>query len=95
MQRSPFSTPGRTLLKMVTMTTGEFEFDDIFRQDPNGMSDMMEEIPFEVVSYVLWITFVVVMPVLLTNMLVRQTLCDIVRIKSHKKGKVRMIMCKK
>ena len=52
------------------MTTGEFEFDEIFRQSPNGDSDDESEIQFEVVSYILWIIFIVVMPILLTNMLV-------------------------
>lgn len=29
-RRSPFSTPGRAIIKTMTMTTGEFEYDDIF-----------------------------------------------------------------
>ncbi len=70
-QRSPFSTPARSLLKTMTMTTGEFEFDTIFRQDPAGESDDAEEIPFRTISYILWIVFVIIMPILLTNMLVR------------------------
>ena len=52
------------------MTTGEFEFDGLFRQSPNGDSDDESEIQFEAVSYLLWIIFIVVMPILLTNMLV-------------------------
>jgi hypothetical protein len=55
----------------MTMTTGEFDFDSIFRQDPVGESDDAEEIPFPQISYILWIVFVILMPVLLTNMLVR------------------------
>ena len=54
----------------MTMSTGEFDFDVIFRQDPTGESDDAEEIPFPAVSYILWIIFVILMPVLLTNMLV-------------------------
>ena len=54
----------------MTMTTGEFDFDSIFRQDPVGESDDAEEIPFPQISYILWIGFVILMPVLLTNMLV-------------------------
>ena len=69
-QRSPFSNPVRSLLKLVTMKAGEFEFDDIFRLDPNGDRDGEEEIPFEGLSYILWIVFIVLMPILLTNMLV-------------------------
>ena len=70
MQRSPFSTPGRSLLKIMTMTTGEFDFDSIFRQDPTGASDDADEIPFPPISFMLWIVFVIIMPILLTNMLV-------------------------
>lgn len=70
LQRSPFSSVPRSLLKTMTMSTGEFDFDTIFRQDPTGGSADAEEIPFPAVSYILWITFVILMPVLLTNMLV-------------------------
>ena len=54
----------------MTMATGEFEFDSIFRQAPAGGRDNAEEIPFPPVSYILWIVFVIIMPILLTNMLV-------------------------
>ena len=70
MQRSPFSSVPRSLLKTMTMSTGEFDFDTIFRQDPAGERAGAEEIPFPAVSYILWIVFVILMPVLLTNMLV-------------------------
>ena len=52
------------------MTTGEFEFDSIFRQDPSGGSDDIEEIPFLPISVILWIVFIVIMPILFTNLLV-------------------------
>ena len=58
------------------MTTGELDFDSIFRQDPTGESDSAEEIPFPSVSYVLWIIFVI-MPILLTNMLVCNNYTDL------------------
>ena len=64
----------RSLLKTMTMSTGELDFDAIFRQNPSGASDGAEEIPFSTVSYILWIVFVILMPVLLTNMLVCGTL---------------------
>ena len=60
----------RSLLKVMTMTTGELEFDTIFRQDPSGRSDDVDEIPFPAISTILWVVFVILMPVLLTNMLV-------------------------
>lgn len=52
------------------MTTGEFEFDSIFWQDLSGESDDLEEIPFPPVSVILWIVFIVIMPILFTNLLV-------------------------
>ena len=52
------------------MTTGELDFDSIFRQDPAGGSDDAEEIPFPSISYMLWIVFIIIMPILLNNMLV-------------------------
>ena len=70
LQRSPFSTPARSLLMTLTMTAGEFDFNSIFRQDPTGHSDDAEEIPFPPISYIMWIVFVILMPILLANMLV-------------------------
>ena len=32
LQRSPFSTVPRSFLKVMTMTTGEFDFDAVFRK---------------------------------------------------------------
>ena len=56
----------------MTMTTGEFDFDSIFRQFPGGAEDgdTIEEIPFPEVSFLLWIIFLIMMPILLTNLLV-------------------------
>ena len=60
------------------MTTGELDLDSIFRQDPAGGSDDAEEIPFPPISFMLWIVFIVIMPILLTNMLVciMTSICD-------------------
>ena len=74
-QRTPFSTPARALLKTMTMTTGEFEYDGIFRQTPDGTMPGLDEIPFPPVSYILWIVFIILMPILLTNLLVCRS-CD-------------------
>ena len=59
------------------MTTGDFEYDSIFRQYTEGATaeDMMREIPFPAASYVLWIFFLIMMPILLTNLLVCDWLC--------------------
>ena len=61
----------------MTMTTGEFEYDAIFRQFPGGagQSDLdTNEIPFPGISFFLWIVFLALMPILLTNLLVSSTI---------------------
>ena len=68
-KRTPFHDPGRTIVKTMTMTTGEFEFDRVFRQDN---STEVDDIQYGVVSYTLWILFLILMPILLTNLLVRR-----------------------
>ena len=56
----------------MTMTTGEFDYDTLFRQFPGGAQDgdTTAEIPFPVISFILWIIFLILMPILLTNLLV-------------------------
>ncbi len=54
----------------MTMTTGELDYDAIFRIDPTGGSDELMEIAYPPISYILWIAFLVFMPIILTNMLV-------------------------
>ena len=51
----------------MTMTTGEFEFDTLFQQG----GDNTEDVPYLPVSVILWIIFIILMPILLTNLLVR------------------------
>ena len=43
---------------------------EVFRVSYNGENEGEKEIPFLVVSYFLWLVFVVVMPIILINMLV-------------------------
>jgi len=52
------------------MTAGDFSFDTVFRRSPSGESEGAQEILFPPISYILWIIFVILMPVLFTNMLV-------------------------
>ena len=54
------------------MTIGEFDYDTLFRQSPGGAdeNDETEEIPFPEASFFLWIIFVIIMPILLSNLLV-------------------------
>ena len=65
--RSAFSSPGRSLVKTMVMTTGEFDFDGIFfNTDENNLTLFYPQI-----AYILWIVFIILMPIILTNLLVR------------------------
>jgi len=46
----------------MVMTAGEYEFDTIF---------FATQLDFATVSYIIWIVFVILMPILLANLLVR------------------------
>ena len=65
LQRTPFSHSGRAIVKVMAMTTGELDFDDLFHQQEGE-----DEIAFPPLSFLLWIIFLVLMPVLLSNLLV-------------------------
>ena len=54
----------------MVMTTGEFDFDGIFF---NSQEDAEEgqDLFYPEVAYILWIVFIILMPVILTNLLVR------------------------
>ena len=62
----------------MTMTTGEFNYDGIFRNAAGGIGVdavvAIGEIAFPQISYLLWIIFIILMPILLTNLLVCQRL---------------------
>ena len=64
-QRTAFSHPGRAIVKVMAMTTGELDYDDLFHQQEGE-----DEIAFPPVSFILWVVFLVLMPVLLSNLLV-------------------------
>lgn len=73
-QPFPFMDVGLSIVKTMTMTTGEFEFDTTFRQCGE---ECPTELPYPIVSYVLWIFFLILMPILLTNLLVRKMLINV------------------
>lgn len=60
----------------MTMTTGEFNYDGIFRQAAGGVGEdevrALGEIAFPQITFILWIIFIILMPILLTNLLVGQ-----------------------
>ena len=68
--RSPFASPFTSMWKTMTMTTGELGYDDIFRQFTDDSISSAPEVPFPAISYVMWIIFLILMPILFTNLLV-------------------------
>ena len=58
------------MIKTLMMATGDVGYDDIFRLDPAEANNTATELPFLPVAYIVWIPFVIVMPLLFANMLV-------------------------
>ena len=54
----------------MTMMTGELEYESIFRQLSGGSFDKVPDLPFPAISHILWVLFLVMMPILLSNLLV-------------------------
>lgn len=54
------------------MTTGEYQYENIFRLQAGGSEEVetATDIAFPPVSYLLWLVFLVFMPILFTNLLV-------------------------
>lgn len=67
---SPFASPLNSIWKTMTMMTGELDYESIFRQASGGSDTKIPGLPFPEVSYLLWILFLIVMPILLNNLLV-------------------------
>ena len=61
--QGPFGTVWKALLKTSVMMTGEFDFDGIFNSSES-------EVLYPAVSYGLFMVFIVIMAILLTNLLV-------------------------
>ncbi|XP_019851378.1 PREDICTED: transient receptor potential cation channel subfamily A member 1 homolog [Amphimedon queenslandica] len=75
--RTPFMNSWRSIVKTMTMTTGEFEFDSTFRQTGSQSEAGSDDIQFPFASYVLWILFLILMPILFINLLVGLAVDDI------------------
>lgn len=65
LQHDAFSHPGRAILRVMAMTTGELDYSDLYHQQEGE-----HRIAFPQLSYYFWIIFLVLMPVLLINLLV-------------------------
>ena len=70
LQQSPFYQPANAMIKVMSMTAGDFEFDEIFRMSLSTEEENAGTILFPPISYLLWIIFVIIMPILFINMLV-------------------------
>lgn len=64
-----FTNVGYSMIKTAVMTVGEFEFDDLFFD--NKKNEGEEQLPYEHFTFFFFICFVVIMPVLIMNLLVR------------------------
>ena len=53
----------------MTMTAGGFNFDSMFRQDGSELPKS-PDIQFPFASYILWVLFLILMPILFINLLV-------------------------
>ena len=55
------------MLKTSVMMIGEFEFDDLFFDNP---SDKPEVLPYSIFTMIFFLGFMIVMPILIMNLLV-------------------------
>lgn len=67
---SPFATPGHSILKTIAMSIGDLGYDELFRQPTGGSPNIVPGIPFPEISYILWIMFIILIPILFSNLLV-------------------------
>ena len=58
-----FSSVPKALIKTSVMMIGEFEFDSIF-------NDSQNKVNYATVSYILFVTFLIIMSIILMNLLV-------------------------
>ena len=59
------------MLKILSMTAGDFSFDTVFHLSPSRESEDAEKILFPIISYLLWIIFLIIMPILFIILLLR------------------------
>ena len=64
-QRLQFSDPYRSISKTMVMMMGEFEYNTVFKQNSNT-----DDVPYRYLAFPMWALFVILVPVLMTNLLV-------------------------
>ena len=70
-KHSPFIDVLQSTWKTMTMTTGEMGYENIFHVSSGGTDSYIPPIPLPEISYILWVIFLILMPILFTNLLVR------------------------
>ncbi|XP_065898915.1 transient receptor potential cation channel subfamily A member 1 homolog isoform X2 [Dysidea avara] len=79
-ERSGFSSPARALIETAVMSTGGFDFDGMFfnsQEDAEAGIDLF----YPEIAYILWIVFMILMPILLSNLLVGLAVDDVKEIR--------------
>ena len=76
--RSPFASPFTSIWKTMTMAIGSLDYDNIFRQSTSDSMSTAPDVPFPAISYIMWVIFIILMPVLFTNLLVSLTACILI-----------------
>jgi len=73
-EQENFKNVGYSMLKTSVMMIGEFEFDDLFFDNP---SDKPEVLPYSIFTMIFFLGFMIVMPILIMNLLVGLAVDDI------------------
>ena len=68
-QTSVFSNIGHAFVKLLTMVSGELGFESLFNLEVHPST--YTPIPYHGSAFLIWIIFVVSIPIILNNMLVR------------------------
>ena len=71
-QISSFSNIGHSFVKTMTMVTGELGFECLFNLEASPAE--YSPIPYYVSGFIMWIMFLILVPIILNNMLVRRSL---------------------
>ena len=73
MDFTPLSHPGQAILTVLTYVTGGADYNGLFSLSHENISrEEHLEIPYLTISILLWVTFLIIMIILLANMLVSE-----------------------